>query len=57
MHFQNSLPTQPIPSLQDTLARFLQSAKPLLSAADYERTKTIVNEFETGGLKKRLKKV
>jgi len=48
MHFQDSLPTQPIPSLKDTLARFLQSAKPLISEAEYARTEAIVEEFEHG---------
>jgi carnitine O-palmitoyltransferase 2 len=46
MHFQDSLPTQPIPTLEDTLGRFLSSAKPLLSESDYTATAAVVEEFK-----------
>ncbi|KAK3252472.1 hypothetical protein CYMTET_38235 [Cymbomonas tetramitiformis] len=37
----------PIPSLDDTCERYLKSAKPLLSEADYAAHEKLVNEFKT----------
>lgn len=39
---QGKLPRLPLPSLDDTLARYLKAAKPLVSAAAFEATETNV---------------
>jgi hypothetical protein len=38
----------PIPKLEKTCARYLDSQRPMLSAAEYEETKRLVQEFEMG---------
>mmetsp|Transcript_25946 Transcript_25946/g.65404 ORF Transcript_25946/g.65404 Transcript_25946/m.65404 type:complete len:674 (+) Transcript_25946:87-2108(+) len=47
-HFQDSLPRLPIPELKDTSERYLNSAAPLLSDAEFATTKKIMAEFESG---------
>ncbi|KAJ1911813.1 hypothetical protein H4219_005817 [Mycoemilia scoparia] len=42
---QKYLPRLPIPSLQETLEKYLASVKPLLTPQEYERTKKIVARF------------
>lgn len=42
---QESLPRLPIPSLSATLARFTETIKPLLSAAELEEAKSIIKDF------------
>lgn len=39
------LPKQPLPPLQQTMDRYLDAVRPLVSAAAYERTSTIVKAF------------
>ncbi|KAJ2809195.1 Carnitine O-acetyltransferase mitochondrial [Coemansia guatemalensis] len=43
--FQEQLPKLPVPSLSETLPRYLRTVEPLLSAKDYANTKRIVEEF------------
>lgn len=42
---QQSLPRLPVPRLEDTHARFLRSARPLLTDEEYARTERIAAEF------------
>ena len=44
-YFQTSLPRLPIPSLQQTMSRYLAAQKPLLSTDDYRRTEKLADEF------------
>ncbi|KAJ5784313.1 Carnitine O-acetyltransferase [Penicillium pulvis] len=59
LRFENSLPRLPVPSLEETGRRYLKSVHPLVSEAEYERTKSAVEAFiRPGGegepLQKRL---
>mmetsp|Transcript_13485 Transcript_13485/g.33116 ORF Transcript_13485/g.33116 Transcript_13485/m.33116 type:complete len:403 (-) Transcript_13485:13-1221(-) len=47
-HFQDSLPRLPIPDLKDTAERYLNSAAPLLTDAEFATTKLAMAEFESG---------
>ncbi|XP_038639586.1 carnitine O-palmitoyltransferase 1, liver isoform-like isoform X2 [Scyliorhinus canicula] len=44
--FQNSLPRLPVPSINDTLRRFLESVRPLMNDEDFRRTKALAKDFE-----------
>ncbi|XP_030649776.1 carnitine O-palmitoyltransferase 1, liver isoform [Chanos chanos] len=46
--YQTSLPHLPVPAITDTLERYLESVRPLLSAADFERMTGLAAEFERG---------
>ncbi|CAH1371842.1 unnamed protein product [Tenebrio molitor] len=46
--FQGSLPRLPLPSLHDTMTRYLRSVRPLLDDANYERMQQLASEFENG---------
>uniref|UniRef100_A0A336M930 carnitine O-palmitoyltransferase n=1 Tax=Culicoides sonorensis TaxID=179676 RepID=A0A336M930_CULSO len=50
--FQGSLPRLPLPSVHDTLQRYLDSARPLLDDENYERTVKLAKEFENTIAKK-----
>ena len=57
--FENSLPRLPVPSLEETSTRYLNSVRPLLSVDEYQRTKAAVEAFTAPGslgreLQKRL---
>jgi carnitine O-acetyltransferase len=59
LRFEDSLPRLPVPTLEVTAKRYLKSVHPLLSAPEYETTKTAVEEFVKPGsigeeLQKRL---
>lgn len=59
LRFEDSLPRLPVPSLEETGRRYLKSVHPLVSEAEYERTKKAVEAFiRPGGegepLQKRL---
>ena len=43
---QSKLPRLPVPALQDTLAVYLKSVKPLLSPENIKQTEKVVNEFQ-----------
>ncbi|XP_067830625.1 carnitine O-palmitoyltransferase 1, liver isoform-like isoform X2 [Heptranchias perlo] len=44
--FQTSLPRLPVPSIKDTLRRFLESVRPLMDEEDFRRTRALAKEFE-----------
>jgi carnitine O-acetyltransferase len=59
LRFEDSLPRLPVPSLEETGKRYLKSVHPLVSEAEFERTKKAVEAFiRPGGegepLQKRL---
>ena len=45
-HFQASLPRLPIPQLEDTLKKYLESQRQILTDAEYDQTVDIVNKFK-----------
>ena len=45
-HFQRSLPKLPLPSLQDTLQRYLAAVQPLCSPSQHEATVKVVRAFK-----------
>ncbi|KAJ3127115.1 Carnitine O-acetyltransferase mitochondrial [Nowakowskiella sp. JEL0407] len=45
--YQQSLPKLPVPTLPETLAKYLRSVKPLLSEAEFKQTQEAVREFLT----------
>ncbi len=46
---QEELPPLPLPALSDTLDRYLQSVKPLLSAEEFAHTQAVVADFGREG--------
>ncbi|XP_031346630.1 carnitine O-palmitoyltransferase 1, liver isoform isoform X2 [Photinus pyralis] len=46
--FQGSLPRLPLPSLHDTMTRYLRSVRPLLDDANYNRMVKLAADFENG---------
>ncbi|KOX81081.1 Carnitine O-palmitoyltransferase 1, muscle isoform [Melipona quadrifasciata] len=46
--FQGSLPRLPLPSVEDTMKRYLRSVRPLLDDENYSRMETLANEFQKG---------
>ncbi|XP_030621951.1 carnitine palmitoyltransferase 1Aa (liver) [Chanos chanos] len=44
--FQTSLPRLPLPSVKDTLRRYLESVRPLLEDEDYKRMESLALDFE-----------
>ncbi|CAD5122394.1 unnamed protein product [Dimorphilus gyrociliatus] len=45
---QSVLPRLPLPELEDTCQKYLMTVKPLVSAAEYEETKKLVEQFRDG---------
>ncbi|KAJ3213079.1 Carnitine O-acetyltransferase mitochondrial [Dinochytrium kinnereticum] len=55
--FQNNLPKLPVPTLDETLALYLQSVKPLVSDKEFVATTKAVEEFKkAGGMGEELQK-
>lgn len=55
LRFENSLPRLPIPTLEETAARYLKSVHPLLSSSEFESTTKAVQEFiKPGGFGSKL---
>ena len=50
--FQGSLPHLPLPSVKDTISRYLRSVRPLLDDNEYEKVKQQAEEFQNGIAKK-----
>ncbi|KAI9320025.1 acyltransferase ChoActase/COT/CPT [Dichotomocladium elegans] len=50
LRYQRNLPRLPVPSLQETLPKYLMTVKPLLSEAEYKRTEAAVKEFVSSGV-------
>ncbi|CAK9826557.1 Carnitine O-palmitoyltransferase 1, liver isoform [Anthophora retusa] len=46
--FQGSLPRLPLPSVENTMKRYLRSVRPLLDDENYARMETLANEFQKG---------
>uniref|UniRef100_A0A665UXA0 carnitine O-palmitoyltransferase n=1 Tax=Echeneis naucrates TaxID=173247 RepID=A0A665UXA0_ECHNA len=51
--YQGSLPNLPVPTIKDTLKRYLESVRPLMDDAQYEHLTNLAAEFENS-LGKRL---
>lgn len=45
--FQGSLPRLPLPSVHETMDRYLKSVRPLLDDENYKRMEGLVNDFES----------
>lgn len=45
-HFQASLPRLPVPELEDTLKKYLESQRQILTDAEYDQTVDFVNKFK-----------
>ncbi|XP_004597220.2 carnitine O-palmitoyltransferase 1, brain isoform isoform X1 [Ochotona princeps] len=43
--YQRSLPRQPVPSVQDTVRKYLESVQPVLSDEDFDWTTVLAHEF------------
>jgi carnitine O-acetyltransferase len=55
LRFQESLPKLPVPSLEETAARYLKSLHPLLSSSEFDSSKKAVKEFiKPGGVGSKL---
>ncbi|KAI1656703.1 acyltransferase ChoActase/COT/CPT [Daldinia decipiens] len=55
LRFQESLPRLPVPTLEETAARYVKSLHPLLSPAEYAASKKAVDEFiKPGGVGQKL---
>ncbi|XP_063244784.1 carnitine O-palmitoyltransferase 1, liver isoform isoform X2 [Bacillus rossius redtenbacheri] len=46
--FQGSLPRLPVPSLEETMQRYLRSIRPIVSDEQYARIEKLVDEFQNG---------
>jgi carnitine O-acetyltransferase len=55
LRFEESLPKLPVPTLEETAARYVKSVHPLVSEAEFENTKKAVSEFiKPGGVGQKL---
>ncbi|XP_067418371.1 peroxisomal carnitine O-octanoyltransferase isoform X4 [Emydura macquarii macquarii] len=46
--YQSSLPSLPVPALDESLKKYLDAVKPFLNHKEYQRTEDIVKKFEHG---------
>ncbi|XP_061202088.1 peroxisomal carnitine O-octanoyltransferase isoform X1 [Neopsephotus bourkii] len=46
--YQDFLPSLPVPSLDDSLSKYLDAVKPFLNQEEYQRTENIVKKFKNG---------
>ncbi|XP_077474533.1 carnitine O-palmitoyltransferase 1, liver isoform [Stigmatopora argus] len=44
--YQTSLPHLPVPAIKDTLSRYLESARPLLTDSEFQRMTKLASDFE-----------
>lgn len=49
LRFQESLPKLPVPTLEETASRYLKTLRPLLTEAEFEKSKAAVGEFVKAG--------
>ena len=57
LRFEDSLPRLPVPSLEETSRRYLNSVRPLLSVEEYQRSKAAVEDLsKPGSLGRELQK-
>ena len=54
LRFETSLPRLPVPTLSSTGAKYLESVKPHLTPAEFERTQSVVKSFVQSDLGKKL---
>ncbi|RDW92057.1 putative choline carnitine o-acyltransferase protein [Coleophoma crateriformis] len=55
LRFEDSLPKLPVPTLEETAARYLKSVHPILSKSEFESTTAAVKEFiQPGGIGSKL---
>lgn len=54
--FQSQLPKLPVPSLEETLPKYLRTVEPLLSKEDFAQTKQVVEEFGKSAQGKELQR-
>ncbi|KAJ1988385.1 Carnitine O-acetyltransferase mitochondrial [Coemansia spiralis] len=54
--FQSQLPQLPVPSLEETLPKYLKTVEPLLSKESFAKTKKIVEEFGQSAQGKELQR-
>ncbi|CAO3614630.1 unnamed protein product [Mucor hiemalis] len=55
LRYQKNLPKLPVPALGETLQKYLNSVRPILSPEEYKRTEQAVKDFEApGGLGQQL---
>lgn len=54
LRYQKNLPKLPVPPLAATMQKYLQTVRPLLNDADYEKTVKAVQEFQEGGVGEKL---
>ncbi|GAA6215408.1 carnitine O-palmitoyltransferase 1, liver isoform-like [Lates japonicus] len=45
--YQTSLPHLPVPAIKDTLSRYLESVRPLLTDPEFKRMTELANQFES----------
>ena len=53
---QNLLPRLPVPKLSDSMQRFLRAVQPLIGQAEFEKTRTVVDDFINSGVGPKLQK-
>ncbi|XP_053265504.1 peroxisomal carnitine O-octanoyltransferase isoform X2 [Podarcis raffonei] len=46
--YQSSLPSLPVPALDESLRKYLDSVRPFLNQEEYQRTSDIVKRFGNG---------
>ncbi|KAK2488635.1 hypothetical protein MC885_008000 [Smutsia gigantea] len=46
--YQDSLPSLPVPSLEESLKKYLESVKPFANEEEYKKTEEIVQKFQSG---------
>ena len=55
---QNELKRYPVPKLEDTMSKFLQTAKPFLTAQELEMTKSKITDLmKSGGTGQKLQEL
>ncbi|KAI9746238.1 MAG: Carnitine O-acetyltransferase mitochondrial [Claussenomyces sp. TS43310] len=55
LRYEDSLPRLPVPTLEETAARYIKSLHPLLSTSEFETSKKAVEEFiKPGGIGRKL---
>lgn len=56
LKYQASLPKLPVPTLESTCAKYLETVQPLLTPEEYTKTKTSVSDFLSSPLAAELQK-
>ncbi|XP_023681837.1 carnitine O-palmitoyltransferase 1, liver isoform-like isoform X1 [Paramormyrops kingsleyae] len=46
--YQGALPNLPVPAIKDTIKRYLESVRPLMSASEFEHMSELATEFQKG---------